>query len=149
MSVRSNMNEELKLQVGVKVLLENEDGDFLVLKKHGKKYNTSDYWDIPGGRIDVGSSLEENLEREVKEEIGLDIDLKTRMVLISAQDIIRPERGIHVVRLTYKVKISKSEVSNIVISDDEHLNHTWMSKDDLESDDNTEEILKGCLKLLK
>lgn len=31
------------------------------------------YWAIPGGRIEVGESVEEALLREVKEETGLDV----------------------------------------------------------------------------
>ena len=50
------------------------------------------------GRIEPGSSLAENLKREVKEETGL--ELAGEVILVAAQDILRVPNK-HVVRLTY------------------------------------------------
>ena len=87
------------LQVGVKVFLKNKDGKYLLLKRALEKYkDIRGFWDIVGGRINLGNSLIENLRREVKEETGLDILSEPR--LIYAQDII-PDSQKHVVRLTY------------------------------------------------
>jgi ADP-ribose pyrophosphatase YjhB (NUDIX family) len=62
------------LQVGVKVLLKNKQGKYLLLKRSLKKYpNVVGTWDIVGGRIDLGVPLVENLKREVKEEVGFDL----------------------------------------------------------------------------
>lgn len=48
-----------------------EDGKVL-LNKHGE----DPFWKFPGGRVeDFDISLEEAAEREVKEEIGLDVEL--------------------------------------------------------------------------
>ncbi len=93
----------MELQVGVKVLLKNPDGKFLLIRRSSEKYANSK-WDIPGGRIDKGSRLNENLAREVKEETGLTMTSEPRIV--GAQDIfpreIRPDApDTHVVRITY------------------------------------------------
>ncbi len=86
------------LQVGVKVLLQDDDGKYLLIRRSQEKYpEVENPWDIPGGRIDVGSPLLENLRREVTEETGLKVLGVPH--LVDAQDILRPDK--HVVRLTY------------------------------------------------
>lgn len=55
---------ELKLQVGVKIFLKNKDGKYLLVKRSPEKYkNVRGDWDIVGGRIEMGSTLIENLKR--------------------------------------------------------------------------------------
>lgn len=91
--------EQIILQVGVKILLKNSEGKFLLNRRNPKKYpEMGPKWDIVGGRINAGSPLMENLKREVLEETGLEIT--STPVLIAAQDILRVP-GKHVVRLTY------------------------------------------------
>src|SRR3989338_7224600 len=64
----------IELQVGVKILLRNNEGKYLLLKRSPEKYpEIGARWDIVGGRIDAGTPLIENLRREVKEETGLEI----------------------------------------------------------------------------
>lgn len=107
------------LQVGVKVFLENQDSKFLLLKRSGNKYSDiKKLWDLPGGRIDAGSSLGDNLKREVLEETKLDIINEPR--LIYAQDILTEEK--HVVRLTFVAK-TKGEP----VLDGENVEYKWLS----------------------
>lgn len=46
------------------------NGKFLVIKQ---KHKDKKFIDLPGGRIDYGLSPEENLIKEIKEEVGLDV----------------------------------------------------------------------------
>jgi len=67
------MNEDL-FQLGIKALIVNSDGKILLLKVNKemlKGFSGDPYWDIPGGRIHRGSTIEETLKREVKEETGI------------------------------------------------------------------------------
>ncbi len=63
--------------LGIKGLVKNNNGKILVLLKNpGKIKNLGlsegiEYWDIPGGRIKQGDTIEETLKREIREEIGL------------------------------------------------------------------------------
>lgn len=107
----------MELQVGVKVLLRNEDGAFLLIRRSPEKYG-SDKWDIPGGRIDPGSELLKNLVREVKEETGLDMTSIPK--LIAAQDIMASETR-HVVRLTYLGSAQGEPQLS-----DEHTEYKWV-----------------------
>lgn len=62
----------IQLQVGVKILLKNLDGKYLLLRRNPKKYpEVGAQWDIVGGRIHPGQTLLENLKREIKEETQL------------------------------------------------------------------------------
>jgi len=50
-------------------ILANEKGEILLAKrKHAPKRN---YWNLPGGFIDLGESAEEATMRELKEELGV------------------------------------------------------------------------------
>ncbi len=81
------------------MLLKNREGKYLLVRRSSEKYpEVGAKWDIVGGRIDPGSTLLENLKREVREEVSL--DLTGEPALVAAQDILRVP-GRHVVRLTY------------------------------------------------
>ena len=87
------------LQVGVKILLKNKEGKYLLLRRSLEKYpEIKGRWDAVGGRIEPGTSLMDNLRREVREETALTI--VGMPTLIGGQDILRVP-GKHIVRLTY------------------------------------------------
>ncbi len=90
----------MELQVGVKVLLRNSEGKYLLLRRAPDPEQQKQLkWDIPGGRIDAGSELISNLTREVQEETGLTMTSSPR--LLAAQDLMPEHKQLHVVRLTY------------------------------------------------
>lgn len=63
------MENNILLQVGVEILLKNDGGKFLLLRRSLQKYpKIKGRWDIVGGRINPGATLLENLKREVKEK---------------------------------------------------------------------------------
>lgn len=112
----------MTLQVGVKVLLKNQQNKYLLLKRNPEKYQGMATWDIVGGRIDPGSGLLENLKREVKEETGL-TNLR-EIKLIAAQDILLADK--HIVRLTY----TGNAEGELVLSQ-EHTEGKWFNTEEL------------------
>ena len=113
------------LQVGVKCLLKNERGEYLLLERNHEKYpEISHMWDIPGGRIEAGTSLLENLKREVLEETGL--ILTSMPMLIAAQDILKSQ-GRHIVRLTYVADTTGEPI----LDGKEHTSYQWISRENL------------------
>ena len=113
----------MELKVGVKILLRNIEGKYLFILRSALKYPTAGAkWDIPGGRINIGESLMDNLNREVGEETGLSVKGETK--LLGAQDIFGNDY--HTVRLTY---IGEASEGNVVLSD-EHTEFKWISKDE-------------------
>lgn len=111
------------LQVGVKIFLESEEGKFLLLKRSQNKYPTiKNLWDIPGGRINPGTALIENLQREVLEETDLAILGEPK--LLYAQDILKSEK--HIVRLTFRARANGEPRLN-----DESTDFRWSSVDEM------------------
>lgn len=119
------MNKSRELQVGVKILLKNKEGKYLLLRRSPAKYPETQKWDIPGGRINVGETLEENLAREVREETGLPIHGPVK--LIAAQDILKLEDK-HIVRLTYAGRTEGEPVLS-----DEHEEYLWVTHEELQN----------------
>lgn len=120
----------MKLQIGVKVILENSNGFILLLRRHEQflmKPDTPESWDIPGGRIKQDENLIDALKRETKEETGIILSDTPR--LLTAQDIFVPTKDLHVVRLTY---VLKQDTTDIQLSD-EHDMYKWASRDDLQT----------------
>lgn len=116
-------NKVMILQVGVKILLKNSEGKFLLVRRNPKKYpEVGAKWDIVGGRIEPGDSLLENLKREIKEEVGLDYFGIPK--LIAAQDILKPDK--HVVRLTYT-----GEIEGDPKIDEDHIEAKWFTVEEV------------------
>ena len=126
----------MELQVGVKILLENREGKFLFIRRTADENpEINGYWDIPGGRIDVGTPLIENLKREVLEETGL--KMRGQPELITVQDIFWKK---HIVRLTYsgfaggEVKLSK-----------EHSEYKWLDVEEISALQPLDKYIKEVL----
>jgi len=128
----------MELQVGVKALLQNKEGRYLLLRRSPEKYpEAGGIWDIAGGRIDPGSPLLENLKREIKEETGLDLNDEPK--LIAAQDILRVP-GKHIVRLTYTARIDGEPKL-----DSDNTEFKWFAREELESLENLDVYFKELL----
>ncbi len=127
---------ELQLQVGVKILLQNKEGKFLLLHRNLEKYpevKKDNSWDIVGGRIDIGIPLLENLKREVFEETKLTLIDEPK--LLAAQDILRPDK--HVVRLTYV-----GQIEGEPILDEDHSSFKWLTKEEVKTHEGIDQYAK-------
>lgn len=131
----------MDLQVGVKILLKNKEGKYLVLLRSAEKYpSVGAKWEIPGGRINPGTSLIENLKREVMEETGLEITGEQQY--IAAQDILKENK--HIVRLTYL-----GEADGEVKLSDEHTDYKWLSLEEISKIEPLDSYVKEVIKLIK
>ena len=131
--------EKLTLQVGVKLFLKNNDGVYLILKRSPAQYpHIVNFWDIPGGRIIPGTTLLENLRREVFEETKLPVH--NEPLLIYAQDILHLPKK-HIVRLTFSGTTSGEPILN-----EEHVAHRWVTLEEMKSlsklDEFTREVIE-------
>ena len=62
-------------EVAVGVLLRSDGAFLLTSRPLGKVY--SGYWEFPGGKLEVGESVEQALRRELHEELGITIGAVT------------------------------------------------------------------------
>jgi len=51
------------------------EGKLLLIKKSENAPVEPNKWEVPGGRIKFGESVEDHIKREVKEEVGIDIEV--------------------------------------------------------------------------
>lgn len=132
-------DEPVVLQVGVKALLMNAEGKYLLLRRSLKKYpDTKGRWDIVGGRIDPGKTLLENLKREIKEETAL--MLGGDPVLVAAQDILRVP-GRHVVRLTYTARVE----GFLKLQEEENDAFEWLTFNEIKKKKDVDSYFKELL----
>lgn len=132
------MEENIVLQVGVKALLKNKAGKYLLLRRNPEKYpEAGATWDIVGGRINAGRPLLDNLQREIREETGL--ELTSIPKLVYAQDILKVP-GKHIVRLTYTGTIEGEPQL-----DEEHTEFKWFTKDEISNLENLDQFLNEAL----
>lgn len=130
------------LQVGTKILLKNNQGKYLLLKRSIIKYpEVEGRWDIVGGRIEVGTPLLENLKREIKEETGLELIKEPK--LITAQDILRGTDK-HVVRLTYLGEIEGTPT----LDPNEHEEYKWLTLPEINQQEDLDYYFKQIIPLV-
>ena len=69
------MNAPSKLTDVAVAVITRPDGSFLLARRpEGKPY--AGYWEFPGGKVEPNESVRAALTREIKEELGLTIELK-------------------------------------------------------------------------
>jgi len=111
----------------------------LLLRRSLEKYpDIKGRWDIVGGRIEPGTNLLDNLQREVDEETKLKIVSEPKIV--AAQDILR-KPGYHVVRLTYLGKVE----GEIELDASENDAYQWLKLEELKVLDDLDVYLQELL----
>jgi len=76
------MNESNRpiTEVAAGILLDNEGRYLLGQRPEGKPY--AGYWEVPGGKIESGESVFAALKRELREELGVDIESSEELVVL-------------------------------------------------------------------
>ncbi len=88
--------------VGVGALILREDDTFLLAKRGKKAKNEVGLWELPGGAVEFGEKLTDAISREVREELGIQIQPQR---IINVFDHIIPAEQQHWVTVTFLCKI--------------------------------------------
>lgn len=118
--------------LGVKALIRHPDGRILLLQVNLRElsgYTGPAYWDIPGGRLHRGATVEATLRREVREETALEIAEVGRLVGASISNIRIPvERGdVGLVLFVYECRLTNIGTPTL---SSEHVDWQWFAPDD-------------------
>lgn len=114
------MKEQI-FHVGVKALIRNKEGKFLITKER-----SYERWDLPGGRIGNGESIKETLARELKEELGIKVEMGGLRKACIARIKIKDQFGL--LLLIYDCKLP----SNVKLSSgSEYDEFRWVAKKEL------------------
>lgn len=116
-----------------------KDGRYLLTLRVDDNAVYNGKWQIPGGALEFGETPEEGLRREVREELGIEIDI---VKLIPFLDIsVRGNwQGIFI---TYLCSL-KEETAEIYLNE-EASEYRWLTRDEM----NDLPLLKGCIELIE
>ena len=124
------MANEQVFHLGIKGLIRNPERKILLLKINQailKPDNYGEYWDIPGGRIQDGYSIEETLHREIEEETGI-TDISDISFLTSVVANIRipvDDEGSEVGLVLYLYSVSTDTKDSEITLSEEHTEFGW------------------------
>ena len=66
--------------IGVAVI-RNEQGQILIDRRHQKGV-MGGLWEFPGGKVELGETVEECIKREIHEELGIEIEVGKHLITI-------------------------------------------------------------------
>lgn len=109
-----------------------------------------DHYCIPGGRVEIGESSEKAIKREIKEELGKDIQI---IKYISTIENFFEINGIkyHEIYFLYKIDFVNEEDRKIEYTmknkeGKEYLQYEWLDLDEIEKYNILPECIKQLLK---
>jgi mutator protein MutT len=92
--------------VGVGAAIFDKNGKLFITKRGKKAKNERGKWEIPGGSVELGETLEQALKREIKEEYGIEIKL---LELLGVFDHIIVDEKQHWVSPSYICILTKGK----------------------------------------
>lgn len=124
--------------VGCGALIINDKNETLLLKRTSKTRNQAGLWSKPGGAVEFGEKIEDAVKREVREEIGVDIEL---IKSLGFTNHYMNEEKQHWLSLNYLAKITNGEPKNL--EPEKHEEMKWFRLDDLPPNiaENTSKLL--------
>jgi mutator protein MutT len=97
--------------LGVSGIVFNNQQQVLLIKRNQPP--AKGFWSIPGGKLEAGESLAEACHREIKEETGLDTDVKHIVAVVE-----RRIEGFHYVIIDYLALLVDEENSQPIAQSD-------------------------------
>ena len=114
--------------VGIGAVIINSDGKYLLAKRGLKAKNERGKWEFPGGSVEFGDTMAATIKREIKEELGVEIELLEHLPAI---DHIIPNEKQHWVTSGYIAKIISGKPR--VMEPEKCEKISWFSFEELEN----------------
>jgi mutator protein MutT len=92
--------------VGVGAIIMNERGELFLARRGPLAKNERGLWEFPGGSVEFGERLADALQREIREEFGIEVEVGE---LVDVVDHILTTEGQHWVSPTYLCRLVSGE----------------------------------------
>lgn len=112
-------------RIAVRAIIINDAGKALILKRANTVYS-QDFWNLPGGKVDYGETVEEALSKEILEETGLQISEFSFFTYLDG--LPEYNGGPHFITLIFTCKINGSIKLN-----DESSEYMWIGKEEIQN----------------
>lgn len=113
-------------QVGIKGIIVNHKNKALVMLK---AVNGKTFWDVPGGRMQKNETIEQTMERELKEEVLNIKEFQVKNILnVDFVDKLDTIENIDLLLIFYKVEANLEEIE----LSKEHQSYRWISLEEIE-----------------
>lgn len=102
-----------------------KDGAFLVTKRVGGDNYMPDHWDLPGGSIEVGETVEDGLRREILEETGLTVGIGSPIFVYTTLSQLPSRQN---VTILYRCRYRSG---NVTLNPEEHQGYAWKTWEEI------------------
>ena len=118
-------------------IIKNKEGKYLLTQRPENVHN-AERWEFPGGKLDFAEDPRDCLKREIKEELGINIEAKE--ILEYSSHIYGKEK--HIVLLGFICNYLSGKIEKLHIKD-----YVWASPKEMKNYDITEADLPFLSKL--
>ena len=106
------MSENFLGKVAVKIFILNESSNLLVVRQ-----NELEDYEVPGGRIDLGESIEDTIKRELFEELNIEIKNFNYKIETNFQ-AMNPNEGVQHFYLIVSIKLGDEYIKKMSTSNE-------------------------------
>lgn len=135
-----------KIQKITAVIFLHKDGKLFLCKRSNSKTLFPGQFEVPGGHIEFGETLEEGLKREIREELGIEINLGE---IFNAFAYLSYNNTAHSVEADYLATM-KAPNQEIKLNPEDHTEYKWVTQKEAQEilKDNTE-VYKAANKFFR
>lgn len=105
----------------------HKEGKLLIAKRSDKSKFLPGKYELIGGYIEFGETIDEGLKREVKEELGIDVEIKNPFYVFT---YVSEGGNKHSVEICYFATMKNSN-QPIQLDLREHSEYRWIDKDEV------------------
>ncbi len=128
-----------KIQKITACIFLHKDGKIFLAKRSNTKTLFPGQFEVPGGHIEFGETLEEGLKREIQEELDIEIQLGE---IFNAFTYLSYNNTAHSVEVDYLATM-KDPSQEIKLNREDHTEYKWVTQKQ------AQEILRDNLEVLK